>query len=320
MLVAASIFLVLSIFSTIPAGAAALQSLTVKLRPQASIKGVALILADIADLSGEEESKLEQLARTPLGSVSGVRILSRAEVASLIRNERENLQDVILTGADFTRVSQTTRAPQAAEISAIVKSYLASVTSWQEEEIEIHDIENLKTIAIPEDGIALRVASRGVPASFENLLLSIEAVREGKVLKAFWIKADVRVRARVVQVVKPVGFRGVIQAGDLQEAVCEIANPRADYFRASAEAVGLVAKRALGIGELLSRNCVDEASLVRSGETVRLLVQSGGVRMSLLVRALQSGKLGDPIKVRNTDSDRVITAIVTGRGEVRVTN
>jgi flagella basal body P-ring formation protein FlgA len=122
----------------------------------------------------------------------------------------------------------------------------------------------------------------------------------------------------VVQVAKPVAFRGILKAEDLREQVCDIEDPRAEYFRTMAEAIGKTAKRALGPGELLSQTFVDEVSLVRNGETVKLLVESGSLRMTAQVRALQNGKLGDAIKVRNTDTDRVITAVVTGRGEVRV--
>jgi flagella basal body P-ring formation protein FlgA len=236
------------------------------------------------------------------------------------QGESQHPQNGAVAGTEVTTVSPSERAPDGAEINAAVKHYLTSVTRWQEDEIEVLGVVLQKMTSLPGDDIALRARSRGAPAGFANLTLLIDAVRKGKVLRSFWVRANVRVRARVVQMAKPVAFHGVIQAEDLSESVCEITDPRGDYFRSAAEAVGWTAKRALGTGELLGRNCVDEASLVRNGETVKLLVQSHSVHMSLTVRALQSGKLGDPIKVRNTNSDRVFTAIVTGRGEVRVAN
>jgi len=295
-------------------------SYIVKLRPQASVKSSAPILGDIADLSGDDEKLLAQLARTPLGTIADARLLSRSEIVALIKNAAANPEEVIVTGAEFTKVFAGTRTPEAAEIATVLKSHLASVTQWREEEIEIRSIDNLKAILLPEGELQLRVVSRGVPASFKSTLFSVEAVQDGKPLRTFWVKADVRVKAQVVQVAKPVAFRSVLKADDLREQLCDIEDPRATYFRTTAEAVGKVARRALGPGELLGQNSVEQPGLVRSGETVRLLVESGGLRMTVLARALQNGKLGDPIKVRNIDSDRVITAVITGRGEVRVAN
>jgi flagella basal body P-ring formation protein FlgA len=272
-------------------------SYIVKLRPQALVKGSAPVLGDIADLSGDDEKLLAQLARTPLGTMADARLLSRSEIVLLIKNVAANPEEVIVTGAEFTRVFAETRTPEAAEIATVLKSHLASVTQWREEEIEIRSIDNLK-----------------------STLFSVEAVQEGKPLRTFWVKADVRVKAQVVQVAKPVAFRSVLKADDLREQLCDIEDPRATYFRTTAEVVGKVARRALGPGELLGQNSVEQPGLVRSGETVRLLVESGGLRITVLARALQNGRLGDPIKVRNIDSDRVITAVITGRGEVRVAN
>ena len=82
--------------------------------------------------------------------------------------------------------------------------------------------------------------------------------------------------------------------------------------------IGTTAKRALGTGELLKRDWVNEINLVHSGDTVRLVSQGSAICVTTLARALQNGKIGDRIKVRNLDSDRAIAAVVTGQGEVRV--
>jgi flagella basal body P-ring formation protein FlgA len=291
---------------------------TVWLREQVSAKSASLVLADIADLSGADEGLTAQLARMPMGSVVDVRLLSRSEVLSRIQSVVPKPGAVLVTGAEATRVTVATRTPEAAELAAILKTHLASVSPWREEEIEIRAIDNLQGILLPQGDVQLRVAGRGMPANLQSALMSVEATLEGKVLRAYWVKADVRVRARVVQVAKPVPYGVALRAEDLREAVCEIEDARADYVRNSGEAVGMTVKRALGPGDLLNRNWLNENRLVRNGETVRCLGQNGGIRVTTLARALQNGKLGDRIRVRNIDSDRTITAVVTGQGEVRV--
>lgn len=304
----------------VPVRAATDPGSTVRLHSQATVRGTAVTLADIAELSGDSEALLTQLAHMSVGRVGDVALLSRTEIAALIRKAIANPADVVVTGAEFTRVTLAKRAPAAAEIEAVLKSHLATVTQWREDEIAISSIGNLKTIEIPEGNVELRAVNRGAPTNFRRMLLSVEAILDGEPLRAFWVQADIRIRAQVVKVARPVGFKTVLTADDLREQVCDIEDPRTSYFRSQMEAIGTVTRRALSLGELLSRNSVEDAGLVRVGETVRLTVVSGSVRMSVPARALQNGKLGDPIKVRNIDSDRVITAVVTGRKEARIGN
>jgi flagella basal body P-ring formation protein FlgA len=117
-----------------------------------------------------------------------------------------------------------------------------------------------------------------------------------------------------------VPYGHALQADDVHELLCEVTDPRADYVRDCAEAIGMTAKRVLLPGDLLNRNWVAGVCLVRRGDVVRLVAQNGSISITVLARALQDGKLGDRIKVQNIDSDRALTAVVSGRGEVRVLN
>ena len=290
---------------------------SIRMRSKVSVKRPALILSDVADVSGEDNILVSRLARMPLGTVNDVRLISRSEVVSLLRAAFPDAE-VEVAGSDFARVTLSSRAPDPAEIAALLKAHLESVTPWRKEELEIRSLGNLEKVDLPLADVQLRVAGRGVPMNYRNFLVPVEAVLDGRLLRTFWVKADVRVRAQVVQIGKPVAYGSTLAAGDLREVVEDIENPGIDYVRKSAEAVGMTAKRGLTTGELLSRNFLKESSLVHSGETVRLLARSGRIVVSTLARALQNGKLGDRIKVRTLDSDRSITAVVTGRGEVQV--
>lgn len=291
---------------------------TIRLHSEAVVKGSTLVLADIADLSGDDEALVTRLAQAPLGAILQVRTLSRAEIFELIRGLTASPKDVLITGADYTRVTVATRVPALEEIVSVLKAHFASVTQWRQEEIEIPSIENLTAIELPLGELKLNVIGRALPSNNRGMLIPMAAVSEGRTLRNFWVKADVRVRAHVVQLAKPVPYAHTLQADDLRDALADIEEPGAAYFRTCAEAIGTTAKHALGTGELLKRDWVNEINLVHSGDTVRLVSQGVSIRVTALARALQNGKIGDRIKVRNLDSDHAITAVVSGQGEVRV--
>jgi hypothetical protein len=61
-----------------------------------------------------------------------------------------------------------------------------------------------------------------------------------------------------------------------------------------------------------------DAVLVRALQPVTMVVNTGGLRVSAVGEALQDGKPGQLIKVRNPDSKKVVTGTVVGANEVEV--
>ncbi len=87
---------------------------------------------------------------------------------------------------------------------------------------------------------------------------------------------------------------------------------------APSELVGKVARRTLLPGRLIARNAVGEPELVQKGKIVAAIYESGALRITASVVALQSGSLDDAIQVRNVDSGKVIVGTVAADGSVRV--
>jgi flagella basal body P-ring formation protein FlgA len=58
--------------------------------------------------------------------------------------------------------------------------------------------------------------------------------------------------------------------------------------------------------------------VVRSGSTVELTLRSSGMQIATTATALQSGRAGEPIRVRIAPSGRVMVAVIAGPREVNV--
>lgn len=82
--------------------------------------------------------------------------------------------------------------------------------------------------------------------------------------------------------------------------------------------VGMSARRSLAADRPLRPGDVMVTPLVKRGEPVTLLFQSGAVRITLRGRALEDGGAGETIRVQNSDSERTVEAIVEGPGLARV--
>lgn len=75
--------------------------------------------------------------------------------------------------------------------------------------------------------------------------------------------------------------------------------------------------RHLRSGEVIRASDLRPAALVRRGETVTLTVVRGSLQIVTRVEALGDGRLGDKVNVRNPDSGRTFSGIVTGRAMVK---
>ncbi len=76
--------------------------------------------------------------------------------------------------------------------------------------------------------------------------------------------------------------------------------------------------RALRAGEPVRNVDLRPAILVKRGELVQLTVgKAGEFQISVRLEAMQDGRLGEQIKLRNAESGRVLGGVVTGKGSVR---
>lgn len=90
------------------------------------------------------------------------------------------------------------------------------------------------------------------------------------------------------------------------------------YFDNVDDVLGWVAKRHLKTGEVLTHDHITQATLVHRGDIVRLSAKTKGIVVRTHALAMENGKLGDSIQVKNSRSQKVVQAVVTDAQTVEV--
>jgi len=90
------------------------------------------------------------------------------------------------------------------------------------------------------------------------------------------------------------------------------------YASRVSEVVGRSVTKNLSQGETLTLNSVFDAPIIERGKSVIILAKSGGLAVKAKGEALESGALGDTIRVRNVTSRTVLTAVVVAEDTVEV--
>ncbi|WP_162258948.1 MULTISPECIES: flagellar basal body P-ring formation chaperone FlgA [unclassified Mesorhizobium] len=93
--------------------------------------------------------------------------------------------------------------------------------------------------------------------------------------------------------------------------------PEAMATRAE-ELQGKIAKRTLLPGRYIPSAAIREAWLVEQGAAVQVFFVAGGLTITATAVTLQPGSAGDLIKVRNSDSGKILSGTVMADGTIQV--
>lgn len=94
--------------------------------------------------------------------------------------------------------------------------------------------------------------------------------------------------------------------------------PLPDLLPTDHNVVGLSAKRRLYPGRALTESDVGPPSAVKASTPVEVLWRMGSLTLELQGEALESGAIGDEVRVLNTATSRTLRGKVTGEGVVEV--
>lgn len=110
----------------------------------------------------------------------------------------------------------------------------------------------------------------------------------------------------------------LVSEADIVAQEMDVSQIRGLLITDAALAVGQTVRRNINAGTALSADMLEAPLMVRRGDTVMLTAERGGVSIRQQGTAMADGEAGKQISVRNTRSNRVVQAVVTGHGEVSV--
>lgn len=110
----------------------------------------------------------------------------------------------------------------------------------------------------------------------------------------------------------------IIDVQDVELHPQDIALLNGQFFTAVEDTLGQTVKRRIAVSKTLSTGQLELPVIVERGQSVLMLAGQQGVEASTSGEALRSGRKGEIIRVRNSSSQRVIDAIITSPGVVRI--
>lgn len=97
-----------------------------------------------------------------------------------------------------------------------------------------------------------------------------------------------------------------------------IARLKNGYYSKTSALGELQTKRNMARGTVLTPSRLAPLLMVRSGQQVTLVLNYNGLQIRSSGKALKSATLGELVKVRNSQSQKIVEGVVEGEGLVRV--
>jgi len=137
---------------------------------------------------------------------------------------------------------------------------------------------------------------------------------------ALYVPATIDRYALVYQTTGALPKGHILRQQDITTIKANLARLNYGYFTDEKALIGKQISRRINQAKILTPNLVKAPLLVKRGENVDLVAESGHYAIRMSGQAMMNGSRGDKIRVKNLSSQRIIEGVVTERGEVTVLN
>lgn len=275
-------------------------------------------LGDVARLSGLSPSERDRLAAIDLGAAPTVgtgRLLPRAflrstlEAAGLPAGTVLRLPDRL----EVTRASVVLQSSAQREaVEAAVRSHLG-----QADTLASVKVPNLPDLPVPA-GASVRVTVDRAPKGGRTISTTLQVLDGQVAIRTQQVVVQIDPLTQTWLVRTDIGRGQPVSASDLASDMRPASELPADAVRDPSELIGATARRDLVSGEPLVRRAVEVQPMVARGQRVTMVAVGRGIRVSALGEALAAGRQGDTIRIKNLDSNKVVTGRVSGPQTVQM--
>ena len=133
-----------------------------------------------------------------------------------------------------------------------------------------------------------------------------------------YVPIRVNVYDNVVVAARDLSRGEVIQDEDLALQRVNINQFGGGYLASKKQVTGMEVKRTIRAGESLKLTYLQPTDVISRGDAVLLESRNTSVMISVSGTALDHGHIGEQIRVRNNQSEKIVDAMVTGPGKVSV--
>ncbi len=278
-------------------------------------------LSDIATLTGPSENQLMTLGATIVARApqpGQTRFVGIDYIRIRLKQAGVDTSSMIFKGPSDVRITRQAAMLPTQRIQHAVEMAIRSRMPWKNEDVTIGEIALDETVQLPTGRLTYRIEPARNEDYLGRTIVALHLFVDGEPVRKVWVNATISVMADVVTVIRPLGKHAYIQLADLSVERRDLSDLSSDTVRRIEDALGNRTTRAIYPQTVLQSGMFASPPLVRRGDIVKIVANSGPMIITATGMVKEQGCKGEMVRVVNTDSNRIITARVTGPGAVEV--
>lgn len=239
--------------------------------------------------------------------------LAASRIIERLRQERVNLNDLIYVFPRVIKLERAARALTKAEIDAALSQALTKMGR----DLTIRSIDLKEELYVPPAAQEIKATPYNTnKPGIMGFNLVASSPGDGETRYQITAQVDELLEVPTARYALPKGRR--IQSEDLMMARLNIASLPNDTAYKSNEIIGQEINGEIQYGETFRKTRMITPPLVTAGARVVMFYKAGALEASATGTALDSGILGQEIRVKNDNSKKIITGKILDGGKIGV--
>ncbi|MFO7783491.1 MAG: flagellar basal body P-ring formation chaperone FlgA [Thermodesulfobacteriota bacterium] len=297
-------------------------TLRIHIAEEATVTGDVVTLGQIASFHPDTDPRVASLKDVEVSSAPAPGNTHRFnnrflnyKVGSVIRDQKE---EITLEAPPSLVIHRTAQVVTSAQMEEIFRDHILKAAPWPETDIIMESIRVPEDLALPEGALRWNIRKNGNTDYLGNVSAALTFYVDSRRIRRVPVSGRVSITREVVRAAGNIQRGDVIATKDVEIVEETTMRRHGEALVSKEEAVGKQAARRIRAGSTLTSAMVEYPPVVERGSSVIILAENDSLRITTRGEALQDGRQGESIRVRNLQSGKEFSSIVTGPGWVAV--
>ena len=291
---------------------------SIAIKPETVVNGDRIYLKDI--LGSSSDSKLvEKIGNLFLGyspRPGKEKKLTGSWIVSKLRSKKWLPKDAKISAPKYIRVSRAYQNLNPRHLERIFLNYIASRSG--KADFKVSQFKVRGSDKFPTGRMRFNILKPIPKKLYGRVSLRIAVAAGGKERGRLTLSGWIDRFESVLCANRYLPRNTVLTAADVKMQQMNISRAPANLVTELQDAVGKRLKQNIKPGEAIRHNMLSVPPLIHKGDKVRLVAQSGALRIVTLGIAKSSGGLGDQIRIENITTKKTVVGRVKDQSTVQV--
>jgi len=280
-----------------------------------------IFLKDTALIKSSDPQTKKKIGSIFLGKApmpGKTRFFDKGHVQSSLQRAGFNFYDLSIHIPGKIKITRSFIRISEKKIEKIVEDYIKSRPFFNKNNSRIKEIRVSNEVLLPKGSIVHKVLPLQKNSLAGSIPVSIIFIGSGNFKKRVWTTVKIEVLTEVVAAKRPIGKHKIIMREDIELKKVDLLKQSPNVITDYRRILGKRTRKTIRAGTVLRSDIIELPPLVKRGDLVLIVAESGSLRITAIGEAKGKGGMGERIKVVSMDSGKRLYATVQDSKTVKV--